>query len=128
MGTIITLPAGIHSRNRKSTRPAPGHGAEGGLARQGRAATLAPWEKRLAVHELMSLRVSDAVTVACGGGQLWVTRLGDSEDYVLEAGDRLELHAGEEVAVQALRPARVSLSSVPPVAGIHRGMRDGRRG
>jgi DUF2917 family protein len=62
------------------------------------------------------LRVSAAVTVACGGGQLWVTRLGDSEDYVLDAGDHLHLHAGEEVAVQALRPARVSLTSLPPVA------------
>lgn len=131
MGNVVTLPVGIDSRNAADGRRTERGGPERGLARQGRPATIAPWEKRLQIHEMMSLRVSDAVTVACGGGQLWVTRLGDSEDYVLEPGDRLHLRAGEEVAVQALRPARVSLSSVPPVAGIQDALRgpsrDGRR-
>lgn len=118
MGTIVTLPVGINSRRAdvlSSGSPVRG------LARQGRPATVSPWEKRLQTHEMMSLRVSAAVTVACGGGQLWVTRLGDSEDYVLDAGDRLHLQAGEEVAVQALRPARVSLTSLPPVTDLGRG-------
>ena len=127
MGNVLTLPAGISSRNAPNGRGTAGNSPERGLPRQGRPATIAPWEKRLQVHEMMSLRVSDAVTVACGGGQLWVTRLGDSEDYVLEPGDRLHLQAGEEVAVQALRPARVSLSSLPAVAGIRDAQRDPSR-
>lgn len=118
MGSIVTLPVGINSRHAAELS---GSSPRRGLARQGRPATVSPWEKRLQTHEMMSLRVSAAVTVACGGGQLWVTRLGDSEDYVLDAGDHLHLQAGEEVAVQALRPARVSLTSPPPVTDLLRG-------
>ncbi|MDP2823890.1 MAG: DUF2917 domain-containing protein [Sulfuritalea sp.] len=40
-------------------------------------------------------------------GQVWLTRDGDSEDYILSAGDRFAVRHGDQAALQALQPSRV---------------------
>lgn len=48
--------------------------------------------------------------LTCAEGLLWLTREGDSRDFVLRAGDAVHLGSAGHVVVQALRPARFSLS------------------
>ena len=50
------------------------------------------------------------LALTCGDGQLWLTREGDTKDYVLGPGDTVRLEAAGHVVVQALRPARFCLS------------------
>ena len=46
----------------------------------------------------------------CLDGELWLTRDGDAEDYILGPGQRLTLGRKDQAAVQALRPSRFRLS------------------
>lgn len=40
-------------------------------------------------------------------GEVWLTRDGDREDYILSAGDRFAVRAGDMAMLQALQPSRV---------------------
>lgn len=53
-------------------------------------------------------------TLTCHEGRVWLTREGDSADHVLKAGDSVSLGGAGLVVVQALRPARISLSPTRP--------------
>ena len=65
-------------------------------------------------REMVSLPPAAAASVCCIEGSLWVTQLGDSRDYVLEAGMCLELAGHRPTLVQALGPARAQLQPVAP--------------
>lgn len=49
------------------------------------------------------------LTVLCTEGQLWLTRDGDIEDYILGAGQGFEVRPDDRATVQALRASRVRL-------------------
>jgi len=77
--------------------------------RSGMHAKLAPGaEQRLAQRQLLALPDAD-LNLLCLAGELWLTRNGDSEDYILSPGQRIEIRRGERAAVQALRPSQVRL-------------------
>jgi hypothetical protein len=49
--------------------------------------------------------------VICLAGEIWITRDGDIEDYILGAGRELVLRPGDQAAIQALRPSRVRVEA-----------------
>ncbi|MBI5107235.1 MAG: DUF2917 domain-containing protein [Rhodocyclales bacterium] len=69
---------------------------------------LEPGRRQLAQGQLLSLPAIDA-TLVCLDGELWLTRDGDAEDYILGAGGSLHLRHNDQAAVQALRPSRLRL-------------------
>ena len=64
------------------------------------------WE--LAAGRFVALPSLNA-TLVCLEGELWLTRDGDIEDYILGAGSTLHLHARDQAFVQALKPSRMRL-------------------
>ena len=62
----------------------------------------------LAAHQILALPDKD-LSVTCLAGQLWLTREGDAEDYILGAGQSLDVRRGERAIVQAIKDARVRL-------------------
>ncbi len=78
------------------------HGTEfqGGMLRHGR--------RELAKGELLALPAINA-TVVCLDGELWLTRDGDAEDYILGAGSSLHVKLNDQAVVVALKPSRLRL-------------------
>lgn len=65
-------------------------------------------ERALAKNQLLAL--PDANTkLICLAGELWLTRDGDIEDYILGPGESFVVRRGDGAAVQALQPSRVRL-------------------
>ncbi len=64
--------------------------------------------RQLAKDEMLALPAIDA-TLVCLEGELWLTRDGDPEDYILGAGNSLHLRRGDQAMVQALRSSRLRL-------------------
>lgn len=64
--------------------------------------------QELAAGRLLALPAIDAILV-CLEGELWLTRDGDIEDYILGAGHSLHLRRADQAAVQALKPSRLRL-------------------
>ena len=62
----------------------------------------------LAKGDVRVLPAIDA-TLVCLEGELWLTRDGDAEDYILSAGACLHLGRADQAMVQALRPSRLRL-------------------
>ena len=48
----------------------------------------------------------------CLAGEIWITRDGDIEDYILGPGQSFVLRRGDQAAVQALKPSRVRLTAL----------------
>jgi hypothetical protein len=65
-------------------------------------------EHKLAAHQIFALPDED-LTLICLAGELWLTRDGDIEDYILGPGHSFVVRRGDQVAVQALKPSRVRL-------------------
>lgn len=82
----------------------PRHGARWGA--------LAGAVRRLARDEVWGthLQGDEPLVLTCDEGLLWLTLEGDSRDYVLGPGAAVKLETAGHVVVQALRPARFSLS------------------
>ncbi|MBI5900415.1 MAG: DUF2917 domain-containing protein [Rhodocyclales bacterium] len=57
---------------------------------------------------LLALPARDA-TLVCVAGEVWLTRDGDREDYILGAGSSLHLGQHDQAMVQALKPSRLRL-------------------
>ena len=62
----------------------------------------------LAPGRLLALPARDA-TLVCVEGEVWLTRDGDREDYILGAGSSLHLGPRDQAMVQALKPSRLRL-------------------
>lgn len=86
----------VVKRLRRGTRPARNTGPV-------RLAPGDPWSVR--THS------SEPLTLTCAEGTLWLTREGDTRDYVLRPGDTLRLEHAGHVVVQALRPSRFCLTA-----------------
>ena len=103
MPSQAILPASLFGtgQSRPSNVPAA-HGTEfqKGMLDQGR--------RGLAAGELLALPAIDA-TVVCMEGELWLTRDGDPEDYILGAGSSMHVWRNDQAAVQALKPSRLRL-------------------
>jgi hypothetical protein len=65
-------------------------------------------ERSLAKNQLLRLP-DENLTLTCVDGELWLTRDGDREDYILGPGRSFVVRRGDKAAVQALRPSRVRL-------------------
>jgi hypothetical protein len=78
---------------------------------------------RLAQDEVWGVHLppGEPVELTCHEGLLWLTREGDSRDFVLRPGDRVQLGSPGHVVVQALRPARLLLARES--SGVARGAR-----
>ena len=64
----------------------------------------------LAKNQLLAL--PDANTkLVCLEGELWLTRDGDSEDYILGPGRSFTVRRDDRAVVQALEPSRLRLSA-----------------
>ncbi|MCP3140079.1 DUF2917 domain-containing protein [Pyxidicoccus xibeiensis] len=63
-------------------------------------------------------QADESLTLTCGEGLLWLTREGDSRDYVLNPGQTVRLEVPGRVVVQALRPASFRLASGPSRARV----------
>jgi len=66
-------------------------------------------ERTLAKNQLLRLP-DENLTLVCLSGELWLTRDGDREDYILGPGRSFVVRRGDGAAVQALRPSRVQLA------------------
>lgn len=64
--------------------------------------------RSLAKGEMLVLPALDTTLVVLEG-ELWLTRDGDPEDYILGAGSCLHLGRKDQAMAQALRPSRVRL-------------------
>ena len=49
------------------------------------------------------------LTLHCLEGEIWLTRYGDREDYILGPGQTLAVRRGDQAAIQALRDCRFRL-------------------
>jgi Protein of unknown function (DUF2917) len=56
---------------------------------------------RLSMQEVQHLLVTEPAWLMPRSGRVWVTREGDLNDYVVDAGHRLALARGDRVAVSA---------------------------
>ena len=63
-------------------------------------------DRSLAAHEMLKLP-NEALGVICLEGEVWLTRDGDIEDYILSAGKRFAVRRGDQLLLQALQPSRV---------------------
>lgn len=61
---------------------------------------------RLAPRQMLVLPATSRQVIVLAG-QVWLTRDGDCEDYILSAGDRFAVRHGDQAALQALQPSRV---------------------
>ena len=68
-------------------------------------------ERTLAKDQMFALSAADTRLV-CLEGELWLTRDGDIEDYILGPGQGFDARRGDKLTVQALRPSRVRLDAV----------------
>lgn len=66
-------------------------------------------ERALAKNRMLALPDAN-LTLVCLAGELWLTRDGDSEDYILGPGQTFTVRRGDGTAAQALRPSRVRLT------------------
>lgn len=66
-------------------------------------------EESLEKRQLRRLPARELV-VQCLAGELWITRDGDAEDYILGPGQQLAIGRNDQAAVQALRASRFRLT------------------
>lgn len=66
-------------------------------------------EHALARHEMLMLPATCRQLIVLAG-EIWLTRDGDAEDYILRPGQRLALGREHRAAVQALQASRFRLS------------------
>ena len=65
-------------------------------------------KRTLAKDQIFALPAVDTKLV-CLEGELWLTRDGDIEDYILGAGQGFVARRGDKLMVQALRQSRIRL-------------------
>ena len=70
---------------------------------------------RLSMQEMQHLLVTEPSWLLPRAGSVWVTRDGDLNDYVLDAGQRLALARGDRVAVGAFHAGHAALWDWQPM-------------
>lgn len=65
----------------------------------------------LAARRMLALP-DENLRLICLSGELWLTRDGDSEDYILGPGQSFSVRPGDQAAVQALQASRIRLLTV----------------
>jgi len=68
-------------------------------------------EMHLQPHE--TIQLSDArqgMAIECKQGIVWVTRTGDSHDYMLTAGETYQPEKGGKIVIEAMRDAMICLA------------------
>jgi hypothetical protein len=68
------------------------------------------------MQEVQHLLVDEPAWLTTRAGSLWVTRRGDLNDYVLDAGQRLALARGDRIAVGAFDAHQPALWDWTPMA------------
>lgn len=71
-------------------------------------------EQKFQLHKNMIYSLSAAhggKEISCGQGVLWLTRAGDSQDYVLMPGERFILNQGGKIVIQAMAESLVQITS-----------------
>jgi hypothetical protein len=68
-------------------------------------------DRSLAARQMLVVP-DENLGLTCLAGELWLTRDGDIEDYILGPGQSFVLRRGDQAAVQALKPSRVRLTSL----------------
>lgn len=63
-------------------------------------------DHELARREMLMLPAASRRLIVLAG-EVWLTRDGDAEDYILFAGDQFAVGVGAMAALQALQPSRV---------------------
>ncbi len=81
----------------------------------------------LSMQEVQRLLVTEPAWLLPRAGRVWVTREGDLNDYVLDAGQRLALARGDRVAVGSWHEGQPALWDWTPMqpARPYRLLRDG---
>jgi len=74
----------------------------------------------MSMHETQHLLVTEPAWLTALGGRLWVTRDGDLNDYVLDAGQRVAVARGDQVMVGAWEPGHTAQWTWTPVAAPQR--------
>jgi hypothetical protein len=69
----------------------------------------------LSMQEVQHLLVDEPAWLTTRAGSVWVTRSGDLQDYVLDAGQRLALARGDRIAVGAFDPRQPALWDWSPM-------------
>lgn len=60
----------------------------------------------LAKHETLVIDGAPRqIRIVCGSGRLWLTRSGDSRDYLLSAGTAMTIHGAGRIVIWALEPS-----------------------
>lgn len=72
------------------------------------AANAGALEQVLAKDQMLVLD-NRRLTLECLEGQLWLTRDGDAEDYILGPGQNFEVLPDDQAVIQAQRPSRIRL-------------------
>ncbi len=67
---------------------------------------------QLATNDFEAFRIHDKRRLLCIDGELWVTQEGVQRDFILQAGDSLEIGCEASIGVSALKPSRFELSEV----------------
>jgi hypothetical protein len=75
---------------------------------------------RLSMQETQHLLVTEPAWLLPRSGSVWVTREGDLNDYVLEAGQRMALARGDRVAVGAWDEGQPALWDWTPMRAAQR--------
>ena len=65
-------------------------------------------ERSLAKDQMFAMPAADTRLV-CLEGELWLTRDGDIEDYILGPGQGFDARRGDRLTLQALQPSRIRL-------------------
>ena len=77
-----------------------------GMYQRDSGVAIADRDHSLAAREMLALP-NQNLTVVCLAGELWLTRDGDIEDYILGPGQCMTIRQGDQAAVQALLPSRL---------------------
>ena len=70
---------------------------------------------QLSMQEVQRLLVAEPAWLLPRSGRVWVTREGDLNDYVLEAGQRLALGSGDRVLVSSWNEGQPALWDWSPM-------------
>jgi len=73
-------------------------------------------------NEVTTLKGAHGMRVHVTHGQIWLTRYGDIKDYVLAAGDAMELESGDQVVLHGLSEASLQIHEPARAPGLWSGL------